>query len=135
MLHKIIKALVEGHFLKSVFNYIKNTPEKVRKKLDKLFSIPAIYLMSRFTPIEENKIIFITFRGEYDCNAKWISQEILKRDLPYTVVWTIRKKVPVDDIPDSFIKVCAYRLNSAYHKMQRPLWLDAERSDFRSYGG
>lgn len=114
MLHKIIEALVEGHFLKSVFNYIKNTPEKVRKKLDKLFSIPAIYLMSRFTPIEENKIIFITFRGEYDCNAKWISQEILKRDLPYTVVWTIRKKVPVDDIPDSFIKV--YRSSYDFYK-------------------
>ena len=34
-----------------------------------------------------------------------------------------------------YIILCAYRLNSAYHKMQRPLWLDAERSDFRSYGG
>lgn len=114
MLHKIIKALVEGHFLKSVFKFIKKAPGKIRKKIDKLGSIPAIYILSRIVPVEDNKIIFITFRGEYDCNAKWIAEEIKNRKLPYTVVWTIRKKVPIEDIPDSFIKT--YRGSYDFYK-------------------
>jgi len=121
MLHKIIKALVEGHLIKSICKWILSLPTKTRKKLtklrtkvDKLLSIPAIRMLSKRTPVEENKIIFITFRGEYDCNAKWIAEEIKKRGLPYTVVWTIRKKVPVEDIPKEFIKT--YRSSYDFYK-------------------
>ena len=100
MFHRILKALVEGHFLASIFKQLK----KLRKKLDKLFSIPAIYILSRITPIESNKILCITFRGEYDCNAKWIAEEILSRNLPYTIVWTVGKNAKIDDMPETIVR-------------------------------
>lgn len=93
----IIRALVEKQFLKRTRKYIK----------DRLSSLPfriGVFFATRFVPVEENKIIFITFRGEYDCNAKWIAEELHKRKLPYKIVWTIRKNVPVSDIPAEFIK-------------------------------
>ena len=111
MLHKILAALVEGRMIQTTVKAIRNWWKKsvkwvtrVRSKVDKALSVPAIFVMSRLTPVEENKIMFVTFRGEYDCNAKWIAEEIKDRKLPYHVVWTIRKNVPVDDIPQEFTK-------------------------------
>lgn len=111
MLHKILAALVESRMIRTTIRAISNCWGKnvklltrLRTKADKALSIPAIYIMSRLIPVDENKILFVTFRGEYDCNAKWIAEEIKERKLPYHVVWTIRKKVLVDDIPESFTK-------------------------------
>ena len=40
-------------------------------------------------PIEENKIIFKNSLYGYSCNPKYIVEEILRRKLPYTMVWCI----------------------------------------------
>ena len=121
MFGKIMRALVEGRFLGTVIKFLGNVLKKIGKKLTKLrkwidkgLSLPAIFLLSRFTKVDENKILFITFRGEYDCNAKWIAEEIKDRGLPYTVVWTIRKKVPVGDIPQEFVRT--YRESMDFYK-------------------
>ena len=121
MIQKIWHALIEGRLFattaKALVKAIKRTPKvfkKLRNYIDKLISIPFIRLMSARTPVDPNKIIFITFRGEYDCNAKWIAEEIKDRGLPYTVVWTIRPKVPIDDIPETFIKT--YRESFDFYK-------------------
>lgn len=121
MIRKIWHALIEGRLIETTIKVltktIKNAPKsfkKIRKYIDKLISVPFVRLMAAHTPVDPNKIIFITFRGEYDCNAKWIAEEIKDRGLPYTVVWTIRKKVPVDDIPETFIKT--YRESFDFYK-------------------
>ncbi len=121
MLHKVWRAIVEGRFLGTIFKRTGKLSKKLGKffkgfrgHIDKAFSRPFIYLLSRCIKVEENKILFITFRGEYDCNAKWIAEEIKDRGLPYTVVWTIRKNVPVDDIPEEFI--CTYRTSLDFYK-------------------
>ena len=118
MLYKIKRAAVEGRLLGATFKAMGKVFAKVGKKfrkyIDKLISLPCIYLLSKVTKVDENKIIFITFRGEYDCNAKWIAEEIKDRGLPYTVVWTIRKNVPVDDIPKEFVRT--YRESYDFYK-------------------
>lgn len=121
MIHKIIKAMVEGKLLEATFKAIWNTPKKimlfftkVRRKIDKIISLPAINIMARTIPVEGDKIMFITFRGEYDCNAKWITQEMLNRDLPYKIVWTIRKGVPENILPEEFTLV--YRGTYEFYK-------------------
>lgn len=101
----VAKACVEGKLLASIPGMIKKKFVALRKKIDKLFSLPAIWIMTRRIPVEDNKIFFMTFRGEFDCNAKWIALEIQRRKLPYTVVWTVRKGVPTEDIPLDFIQV------------------------------
>lgn len=118
---KVLAALVEGRMLKTTRRAVKNVFKKLWKALDrfrahidKALSLPVIYIMSRCIPVDDNKILFITFRGEYDCNAKWIAEEINRRGLSYNVVWTIRAKAPVNDIPESFIKT--YRCSLDFYK-------------------
>lgn len=105
MFHKIIEAMVEGRFFGSIFKKIKNFFKKIRSKVDQLIALVAIYIVTRGIPVEDDKIMFITTRGEYDCNAKWIAQEMVRRQSPYTIVWTVRKNANIEDIPNSFIQV------------------------------
>ena len=110
----ILIAIIEKKLSKKVIEVFKRTKKAFKKKFaDTLFRL-CLYPMTRAIPVKENKIMFITFRGEYDCNAKWIAEEIRKRELPYEVVWTIRKKVPVKDIPKTFIKT--YRSSYDFYR-------------------
>lgn len=68
---------------------IKQERQKEREK--RLASI-AIWLMRFFVPIEKNKIFIITSRGGYQCNPRWICEELLRRKAPVKIVWTIRKR-------------------------------------------
>ena len=41
-------------------------------------------------PINPQKIIFISYDGKgYSCNPKYIAEEILRRDLPFDLVWLV----------------------------------------------
>lgn len=58
-------------------------------------------------PIENNKIIFRTFNGGYNCNPKYIAEEIIKQNLPYKLVWVVNKNILnfIDDFPRNKIKL------------------------------
>ncbi|MGN1153131.1 MAG: CDP-glycerol glycerophosphotransferase family protein, partial [Candidatus Gastranaerophilaceae bacterium] len=58
-------------------------------------------------PIEHNKIIFRTFNGGYNCNPKYIAEEIIKQNLPYKLVWVVNKNILnfIDDFPRDRIKL------------------------------
>lgn len=58
-------------------------------------------------PIENNKIIFRTFNGGYNCNPKYIAEEIIKQNLPYKLVWVVNKNILnfIDDFPRDRIKL------------------------------
>lgn len=78
--------------------------EKVNKVLSNALFHISLYHLAKRTKIKDNKIIFLTFRGEYDCNAKWIAEEIRRRKLPYTVVWAVHADSNTQDIPSEFIQ-------------------------------
>lgn len=109
---KILRRLVERNFLQTVI-----------KTLDKILSLITVRIMQCFIPIEQNKIVFITFRGSYDCNPKWICEEIIRRNLPYQLVWIYRANAisGAEDFPlkvklvrrgslDSFIELSSARI-------------------------
>ena len=63
----------------------------------KILHIPrrvAQLLVARFlavaTPIRANRVVFVTSTGRYDCNPKWICEEILRRKPGWEVVWSYR---------------------------------------------
>lgn len=86
---KVIPALVEGRFLRKTGIFLKS----LVVSLDRQFGIVAKYLLSVSTPIQKNKIIFITFQGDYTCNPKYITEEILAqgKNQDWDIVWTTRK--------------------------------------------
>lgn len=68
---------------------------KTIMKVDRQKSVREI---CRNTPIQENKIVINNFNGKnlYGCHAKYIVEEILKRNLPYKIVWILRDINEVD---------------------------------------
>lgn len=58
-------------------------------------------------PIENNKIIFRTFNGGYNCNPKYIAEEIIRQNLSFKLVWVVNKNILnfIDDFPRDRIKL------------------------------
>lgn len=92
----ILRALVEKTFTKKVW-------KRLTELVNKVISLITVRIMSLLTPVDKNKIIFLTFRGSYDCNPKWICEEILQRNLPYQLSWSYKKKslTELEDFPES----------------------------------
>lgn len=78
--YKVKKALVEKQFLK-----------KVIAKIDKCLSKLTVKILSLNNPIQKNKIVFMTFQGDFTCNAKYIAEEIIRQGLPWDLVFVVNK--------------------------------------------
>ncbi|MBQ7218807.1 MAG: CDP-glycerol glycerophosphotransferase family protein [Ruminococcus sp.] len=61
------------------------------KKLDSAIKRLFIALIKPFNPVQEKKIIFLNFTGNYDCNPKAICQEIIDEGIEADLVWTVLK--------------------------------------------
>lgn len=79
MKDKILKALVEHNLL-----------QKIIIRLDKWLSSLVLNIFPLLYQTNKNNVLFITTRGSYDCNPKWICEEIIKQKLPWHLTWTIR---------------------------------------------
>ena len=91
-LHGLLKALIERRFLATVGERIAVLFGMLITAIDTGLASLTLRIVARRTPVEKNKIIFLTFRGGYDCNPKWICEEIVRRQLPYQLVWVYRQK-------------------------------------------
>ena len=102
---KMKRATVEGVLLNKIYLGIKSRLMRPIIKLfigeyrkiffsyfDKKISSFAIRRLAKTLPIDENKIVFVTSRGSYNCNPRFIADEVIKRKLPYKLVWVIRKE-------------------------------------------
>ncbi len=74
----------------------------VRRKIKQVNLINYSKKIANNSRVKDNKIVFLTFQGEYTCNPKGIAQEILKQDLPYDIVWAILPKNNFAPFPTSF---------------------------------
>jgi len=69
-------ALVERRFFKSLIDVADNV----------LASL-SVRVLRHFTKVRPNKVVFTNFSGAYECNPKYICEEILRRKLPWELVW------------------------------------------------
>ncbi len=80
--------------------YLKNVIERgffksLRIVLDKLLKKLHIYLFRHLYRVEKDKIVFLTFSGAYECNPKWIADEMLKKGIRANYIWGIKEDTPV----------------------------------------
>lgn len=114
------KQMVEEKFLQWIFRTINNliisiitwvfrliagVINIVFKVIIKIFSYPdkALAVLARRhlakkTPVE-NKIMFLTFQGDYTCNPKYIAEELLRENSDYQLVWDVKTAYPTSDYP------------------------------------
>ena len=78
ILRLVADSLLERRFLKSVID-----------ATDLFLSALSVRLFSHFTRVRRNKILFTNFSGTYDCNPKYICEEILRRKLPWEIVGVV----------------------------------------------
>ncbi len=98
MLNKIVKNLLEGKLLQTTFRYIgilfkkgskylKKCWKKGIKAVDFRLSAPFRNSYVKKQEIVPNRIVFSAVDNRYDCNPKYITEEIIRRNLPYEIVW------------------------------------------------
>jgi len=97
---KIVRAIVEERFGKTVRNFLKKIPPYLARRTNKFIGNIARRFISLSTKVNKNKIFFITFQGDYTCNPKYITEAILRQQLPFDLVWSARKTSLSD--PDHF---------------------------------
>lgn len=84
MREKVLRALIEGKF-------IKRTLKKIRLTLDRNIGIISRKIFFSQIPIESKKIFFMTFQGDYTCNPKYITEELIRQHVNCEIVWGVRK--------------------------------------------
>lgn len=81
-------------------------------------------------PIENNKIVFLNFKGKgFGCNPKYIAQEIIRQNLPYKMVWLCKdtSEEAVSNFP-SCVKVVNYKKPEALKELATAkIWIDNQR--------
>lgn len=82
------KAFVERAFAFAVKPFVKSY-DFVLKAIDYALFRLALMIIRCRSKIQGNKIVFTNFSGNYDCNPKYICEEILRRGLHYDIVWVI----------------------------------------------
>lgn len=83
-----LTAMTEGRFFSLFFTYFK---KNILSLPDKTLGAFCRFLLSLRTPIDESEILFTTFQGDYTCNPKAITEELLRQDKNYKIVWGVRK--------------------------------------------
>ena len=81
MINKIISSIKERTLLMKIKRKIKLTLMYVVRKV-----------CFENNKIDNSKIMFLTFQGNYNCNPKAIADEIIRRKLPYKLIWVVNKQ-------------------------------------------
>lgn len=106
----INNKLVEGKVLQILNNKLAKLCTKIIqqlnrktnqlfKKIDDLIAIIPRKRLSKKTPVQKNKIMFITYQGDFTCNPRGIAEEIIRQKLPYKLVWVVKKETDPTTFP------------------------------------
>ncbi|MBQ1977194.1 MAG: CDP-glycerol glycerophosphotransferase family protein [Ruminococcus sp.] len=74
-------ALVQGEFFLTI-----------RKKIDSFIGKTSRKLLYRKGKVKDNKLFVMTFDDGYNCNPRYIVDEIIRQKLPIDIVWVGNKK-------------------------------------------
>jgi CDP-glycerol glycerophosphotransferase len=81
MIKRILSSIKNGTF----FDKVKNKFFLMYISLYRKIKEPRI-------KINNKKVLFLTFQGNYNCNPKAIADEFIKRKLDYELIWAVRKE-------------------------------------------
>lgn len=126
LLDKAKRYLIAGSLLFHCGQFIGNLVKRCRKKLDFLLGFLARKLVFRQGEIQNNKIFVRTFDNRYSCNPKYITEEIIRQNLPVDIVWAVPAKgeITPEAFPDS-VQLVRSGSYSMYREMaSSKVWID-----------
>ena len=93
----------------------------------KYFLITMLFYIFRLFPIKNNKVVISSYMGKgYGDNAKYICEEIKRRNLPLDVVWLLQNKNEFG-FPEFVRKVKIGSVKSVYELVTARVWIDNMR--------
>ncbi|MBS7360514.1 MAG: CDP-glycerol glycerophosphotransferase family protein [Oscillospiraceae bacterium] len=117
---RLVRAATEKRF----FKYISL---KIRQRIDGVIAKFTRWLLSKKTPIQNNKVVVMHYDNKYQCNPAYICNEILRQELPWEIVYVVGKK-EVENIPPvcpEKIRVVARNSFDHFKEMaSAKIWLD-----------
>ncbi len=98
MWQKINRALIEGVLLQKCWKGLTYRLQKLwlalKKKANKLTAQVSMFVSKPFRDayvkkqkVVKNRIVFSAVDNRYDCNPKYIAEEIIRRELPWEIYW------------------------------------------------
>jgi len=111
---KIKSALAEGTFFLTVLNKIDSSLGKLSRKL-----------LFRKGEIQNNKLFVMTFDNGYNCNPRYIVDEIIRQKLPIDIVWAGDKNSMKPGNFPSQVRVVECKSYEMYQEQaSAKIWLD-----------
>lgn len=123
---KIRCHLIEGNFIGCVFKKIKKTFTKIRKQIDKGIGLIVRKIVYRKGEVNPHKIFFMTYDSHYSCNPRYITEELLSRNLPVEIVWVVPniKTIPYEEFPPEVQLVKRGSYNMFEAQSNSKIWVD-----------
>ena len=84
--------------ISSVINIVFTVIIKILSYPDKALAVLARHHLAKKAPVE-NKVMFLTFQGDYTCNPKYIAEELLRQNSESQLVWDVKTAYPTSDYP------------------------------------
>lgn len=107
-------ALVEGTFFLSV-----------RKKIDNILGKLFRNLFYKSGKVKNNKLFVMTFDNGYDCNPRYIVDEIIRQKLPIDIVWAADKDtMGSGDFPEEVRLVRRRSFEMFEEQASSKVWID-----------
>ncbi len=75
--------------IKRIKRSIKNGSFLHKIKNRYILATRSFYIKKKIDP---NKIAFMPYQGRYECNPKWICEELIKRNKKFNLVWIAKEK-------------------------------------------
>ena len=97
LMNGIIKLIYK--FCRFIIKYVFLLLDNIVRVIDYPVDMFIKYIIAKTTLVQNNKIMFLTFQGDYTCNPKMIAEEIIKQDLDWELVWDVKTALPTSDYP------------------------------------
>ena len=101
LIHNYNRQVMGNGATASLWRFTKEHWHKGRVAVDRAIGAAARRIELRNVPIEDDKIIFMTFNNAYQCNPRYVLEELVRREAPYRLVWAINRngKTDISQIP------------------------------------
>ena len=149
MFNRLINGITQSnasnknkHLIENMFSIKNSNSNKVVTILGFRFVIDMSNEFNKFKnlPIKKNKIVFSSSKGKrgYNCNPKYIAEEILKQKLPYELVWLVNKndkEIDYSEFPKN-IRLVDYRSKNALKELATAkVWVDNQAKLYHTERG
>lgn len=115
-MNRVLEKILAGQLFQKIFKNPFLIADEILAKI-----VRRIFMQN--CQVNNNKIFFSTFNGEYTCNPKAITEEILRRNLPWEIVWLVKRDSQIENVPEPVKCVLPYTPEYFQEVASSKIWI------------